>query len=224
MHNLCVGSFFWGCEMLYYVYEITNTTNNKKYVGVHRSKTTDNDYMGSGKYLKRAIEKYGIQNFEKKILKEFDNPESAYQLEKEIVDENFVASKETYNIKLGGQGGFDYINENKLNIYEGIGKENTGLQNLKTGAECIEAMKRNGTYEGWIKNISDKAKGHKRWLGKKHKEESKKLIGEKTSIAQKGKGNSQYGTMWIYNQETYENKKIKKTDSIPQGWVKGRKI
>lgn len=38
----------------------------------------------------------------------------------------------------------------------------------------------------------------------------------------KGEGNSQHGTMWICNFELKENKKIKKDDQIPEGWIKGR--
>lgn len=41
---------------------------------------------------------------------------------------------------------------------------------------------------------------------------------------QQGENNSQYGTMWIHNPETKQNKKIKKSDDIPNGWQKGRKI
>jgi hypothetical protein len=39
---------------------------------------------------------------------------------------------------------------------------------------------------------------------------------------QSGKRNSQYGTCWINNGK--ENKKIKKDDPIPEGFIKGRKI
>lgn len=53
------------------------------------------------------------------------------------------------------------------------------------------------------------------------RKEFKKYISDvgKTWIGEK---NSQYGTMWISNIELKENKKIKKTDFIPDGWVKGR--
>ena len=60
------------------------------------------------------------------------------------------------------------------------------------------------------------------WKDKKHKEESKEKIGKVNSEYQKGKGNSQYGTMWITN--NIENKKINKNDTIPEGWRKGRLI
>ena len=39
---------------------------------------------------------------------------------------------------------------------------------------------------------------------------------------QSGKNNSQFGTMWITN--GVENRKIKKAESVPEGWNKGRII
>ena len=43
------------------------------------------------------------------------------------------------------------------------------------------------------------------------------------SLSQSGKCNSQYGSMWIYNLELKESKRIPKGD-IPDGWLKGRKM
>lgn len=43
-----------------------------------------------------------------------------------------------------------------------------------------------------------------------------------TNTHAKGKGNSQFGTRWICNLKTKENKKIKKEDQIPNGWIAGR--
>lgn len=39
---------------------------------------------------------------------------------------------------------------------------------------------------------------------------------------QSGKKHSHYGTIWIYNPEAKRNKRINKTEAIPDGWVKGR--
>ena len=41
---------------------------------------------------------------------------------------------------------------------------------------------------------------------------------------QSGKGNSQYGTRWIYNIELKQSKTIKKDESLPDGWKEGRII
>jgi hypothetical protein len=52
--------------------------------------------------------------------------------------------------------------------------------------------------------------------------ECAKYIGLNNSHAQRGKGNSQYGTCWICNYELNENRKISKEDVIPDGWIAGR--
>ena len=56
---------------------------------------------------------------------------------------------------------------------------------------------------------------------KKHSIETKRKMSEKAKL-RIGKRNSQYGTMWICNDKTHESKKILKTESIPDGWRKGR--
>ena len=53
--------------MNHYVYEITNLINSKKYIGKRSCECPieEDKYMGSGKYIKIAIEKYGENNFKK---------------------------------------------------------------------------------------------------------------------------------------------------------------
>ena len=50
----------------------TNLINNKKYIGMHYG-SEDDDYLGSGKLLTRAIKKYGKENFKREILEFVDN-------------------------------------------------------------------------------------------------------------------------------------------------------
>ena len=145
--------------------------------------------------------------------------------ETELVTEEFCERQDTYNICVGGQGGFGYINRESKNLYGGNGKSGYGLENLLHGEELKEKLLIKGKYEKWKASISESlclkysSFGH-HWEGRKHKEESKRKIGEKNSISQTGNKNSQFGSMWITNGE--ENKKIKMVDIIPEGWYKGR--
>lgn len=65
------------------------------------------------------------------------------------------------------------------------------------------------------------------WKGCKHSEKTKKQIGSKSKLHQKGSGNSQFGTCWIHKLDLKENKKIKKEELdsfLSEGWIKGRKM
>lgn len=94
---------------LYIIYKIINKINNKFYIGVHKTKDINDDYFGSGHYIKAAIQKYGKENFNKEILHVFTNKVDAYKKEKELVTEDLVKSNMCYNIKEGGSGGFDHV-------------------------------------------------------------------------------------------------------------------
>ncbi|GAA0706084.1 hypothetical protein GCM10008904_14370 [Paraclostridium ghonii] len=94
--------------MNHYVYEITNLINGKKYIGKRSCKCNiENDgYMGSGVLLKKAFEKYGIENFRKNVLFICENEEYAYAKEWiEILKVRALKSwDDYYNISYGGKG------------------------------------------------------------------------------------------------------------------------
>lgn len=92
---------------LHYVYKITNNINRRFYVGVRTFNgiVQTDPYMGSGKIIRLAIKKQGIQNFSKQILGIFHDKSLAYAYQKIIVNQQFVDNPMTYNIKIGGVGG-----------------------------------------------------------------------------------------------------------------------
>ncbi len=70
--------------MHYTVYKTTNKINGKCYIGTHKTKDLNDGYMGSGTLLKRAIAKYGVEQFTKEILFDFDNPAAMKDLESNL--------------------------------------------------------------------------------------------------------------------------------------------
>ena len=87
-----------------YIYKITNKINGKWYIGKHNGK--DPNYMGSGKLLKRAIDKHGSENFEKVILESCSSEKELNEREIYWIDStNAVKDPSSYNLATGGTGG-----------------------------------------------------------------------------------------------------------------------
>jgi hypothetical protein len=178
--------------------------------------------MGSGKYLLSAIKKHGVDNFTKEILFVFDNSEDMYAKEAELVNEDFLAEANTYNLKVGGFGGWHYVNNNKLN---NIGKTDDSLRRSKLGLDKgRETQKLLKSYVNWlIPGFKSEENQRKAIEASKSPEAiAKRKETNKKNKHQQGVKNSQYGKMWIFNSETKECKTIPKTQEIPEGWIKGR--
>ncbi len=90
--------------MKHIIYKITNTINNKIYIGAHSTEDIHDSYMGSGIAVKRAQKKYGMDNFTKEILHVFNTREEMYEKEREIVNLEFINRSDTYNAGIGGKG------------------------------------------------------------------------------------------------------------------------
>lgn len=66
------------------------------------------------------------------------------------------------------------------------------------------------------------SKNNQRYITSKKYEILKKDYSKIISNIQSGKGNSQFGTMWIHNLKLKECKKVPKNSIIEEGWIKGR--
>ena len=92
--------------MTYYgLYKITNLVNGKMYIGQHVTSNLDDGYMGSGKLIKRAINKYGVENFRKEWLGFYEDADELDYMERVFVDETWVSRSDTYNLSIGGYSG-----------------------------------------------------------------------------------------------------------------------
>lgn len=213
--------------MFYVIYKITNKIDGKFYVGSHKTKDLNDSYMGSGRYLQAAQRKYGMENFIKEILHVFDSPDEMYSKEAEIVNEEFLITQNTYNLKIGGFGGFDYINANPEKYLtekrlDSLMSQEERLRRWKekweTDPEFRERQKQIGKLGA---KVALEKYPNGIWFGRKHKVETK--VKMKAAAVNRGVGdtNSQFGTIWITNGK--EVKKINKTDSISEGWRRGRK-
>jgi hypothetical protein len=219
--------------MFYTVYKITNKINGKFYIGKHQTTNLDDGYMGSGKHLRKAIEKYGVDNFVKEILGFYPTVEEMNQAEKDLVilDESI-----SYNLCPGGHGGFGFINANTEfrmeknkkarkaadrvmdakygeNWRSDIGKIGSKARCEKYPTLSYETAKR-GHEEGWFS-----------FKGRKHSDKTLALLKEVHKDIHSGEKNSQFGTCWINN--GIENKKIKKIELdnyLSLGYIKGRKM
>lgn len=147
--------------MFYTVYKTTNIANGRDYIGKHKTNDINDGYLGSGKLLKQAIEKYGKESFVKEILFVFDNEQEMNDKERELV----VLSENSYNLCEGGNGGFGYINSNDIPKFKG--KRHTE-----------QAKKKMGHFGNTYKK------------GIPISEEQKKAISVKNSITLKGKPKS----------------------------------
>lgn len=154
--------------MKYIIYETTNLINGKIYVGAHSTVNPDvfNGYLGSGKYLLRAVKKYGKENFKREALSVHDNPEDAYDEERRFVNKLFLKRNDIYNICGGGYGASHLSEETKKKLSEA----NSGEKHPMYGKPRPEETR---------KKIGESSKG--KHLSKEHKKkisEASKLSSE----------------------------------------------
>lgn len=151
--------------MYYIIYQTTNLINNKRYIGYHSTDNLDDGYLGSGKILKQSIEKNGVDNFKREILYVFPSKHEALQKEKELVNEDFVQREDTYNMKVGGEGGWDHTyNDPEIS---------------KRRKEGVTLAFAEGRSTGWKLSKEQRSEiGRSAFKGKTHTKEARKRISE----------------------------------------------
>ena len=148
--------------MKYLVYLTYCIANNKIYIGVHETKddTVFDDYIGNGvrvnvpsSYIhqktpfQKAVNKYGVEQFRRITLASFNTKEEAYNLERILVNQDFIKRKDTYNIKLGGSGGCPECSKKKVYMYDSNG---VFLKEFNTLKECMDEIDPNAHNQSHI--------------------------------------------------------------------------
>jgi len=214
--------------MFYTIYKTTNTINGKFYIGKHQTKNLDDGYLGSGRILKKAIEKYGTDNFHKEILYICETEKQMNVLEKILVVPDIEIN---YNLTKGGNGSFFYANKvctpEDKKIHE---NRQIFLDRLKSDKSFkdawIESCKKAAIKSAPKNSATNKkrfaAGAENGFKGKSHNDTAKQMIA-KGAAKRVGNNNGSYGTCWITN--GIENKKIKKEELdfwTELGYNKGR--
>lgn len=219
-----------------YIYMIVNNINGHTYVGkrkLHKNKQWYNDnYMGSGVLLKRAQDKYGIENFEKFLITWTSSEKDACEKEIFWIAHYKSLGKAEYNIQNGGQGDGSY---RKDKSYEELfGEERAKELKSKLSNSHIGHVPWNkgtkGEMTAWNKGLdtpeevkekqsqAKKERPVRYWKGKTFSDEHKRKLAE----ARKGKSPANKG---IVGKHWYTNGIEDKQyfpEEVPEGWVKGR--
>lgn len=203
--------------MTHFIYLTINLITNEKYIGKHCGDINDN-YLGSGKILQRAIKKYGKENFKREILYISKNAQENNEKEKEFIKAfNAVEDRTFYNISEGGDGGdiFHLLPvEQQEELREQARQRVTGVNNPRYGVHLSEETKekircnRNTKYmqtEEYRQTMSEATLGEKNGMyGKRHTEEAKQKMSEAKKGKKLGKENGNAKGISAYKDENYQ--------------------
>jgi len=85
-----------------YVYITTNLIDGKQYIGEHSTSNLNDDYIGSGYNLFKAVKKYGKENFNKKIIEYHKTKKDAFDAQRKYIIQYNTLSPNGYNISPAG--------------------------------------------------------------------------------------------------------------------------
>lgn len=186
-------------EYLGFIYKTTCLINNKIYIGrrVIKGDNSDDLYLGSGVLFARAIKKYGKSNFKREILRYCNN-----EHELQIWEYYYIKRYNSQNMEIGYNIADGDVNSklgNPMNSPVILAKVRGRKRTLEQRKRMSEANKGRIISEEQKRKVSEKLKGIKHtekhnqkvsealkchigsFLGRKHTEETKRLISRKNS-------------------------------------------
>lgn len=184
-----------GLEVHYLVYKITNLIDGRYYIGQHKTRNPTDSYMGSGKYIRRAIEHHSVENFVKEIMFDFDNFHDMNNKEKELVPVNecFPNNPMSYNLVEGGSGQLsDEVKKQISETLKSSGKV-AGMNNPMFGYHWSEEQRKHQSEVMKGRPVSDEFRAECRircsgegnpMYGKHHTDEARKKMSD--AVKQRG--------------------------------------
>jgi len=119
------------------IYKTVNLITGKWYIG--KDAANLNSYLGSGKALKNAIRKYGVQNFKKEIIEECADLTHMSAREAHWISiSNAVNDPMSYNLVPGGEGG----DRSKFIDYAAVDRTNYKMTGTKAWFEALSEVQR----------------------------------------------------------------------------------
>ena len=156
------------------IYKTTNLVNGKQYIG--RDSHNNPNYLGSGPLLKKAIKKYGKENFKKEVIEECSSFEQMVEREEHWLNYYDVGNNPMfYNLQNSGTGV----------ILKGERNHFYGKKHSEESKRKMSESTRGEKNPNWGKHHSDKTKQKMSLaqVGKVLSEETRK----KLSISHTGK-------------------------------------
>lgn len=208
--------------MIHYIYKVTNTINGKYYIGRHSTLDLQDGYMGSGKLIKMAIKKYGVDSFVKEILEFHEDFYQLNEAEKNAITEKMIKDSNCYNVMNGGTGFDSETSKKMLKNDSVIKKRDIWFKNNKEFLS--EIQKERWENEKYREKMS------------KHKEKSAKILAEnvrnfkadkeKYSASLERRRLSLRNRSVIYKNGIEKYKRVKNDELesyLNDGWVLGKK-
>lgn len=201
------------------IYKTTCLVSHRYYIGMHSTDNLDDGYLGSGKRLWQSIRKHGKENHVYEIQEKLPSREELRLREAELVNEILLEDKQCMNLCLGGNGGWNKINETRWAEIQKMGykamvavltpeQRSRRAKHAWTGSEAqlaaVRSAQKKAIIAAALPEANDKRKATLQAM--KH---------------QQGEANSQYGKVWVTNGS---DAKLVKLDQLPAGFIVGRVI
>lgn len=228
-----------------WIYLTTNLANGKIYIGQHvisSDKRANATYIGSGIKIKRALNKYGKENFKRKILKlcytqkELNTWEYVYikkyksqdkNIGYNIADGDILSSNcnpaklpevrkkmsESRKGRFAGKNHWNYGKHRTDEVKEKLRKAHIGFRHSE---ESKRKMSENNAKNNLGKHLSEETrrKISESRIGKYAGKNNPNYGNHKLA----GKNNPMYGTRYLWINNGVKNKRHNIGEEIPNGW------